>query len=92
MKKVVIFMIVMILGVAPLSLASQTEADIQVDGMDCAMCVKAVDGAVNKLPGIEGIQTNFKSGLSKVTFDSSKVTLKQILGAINKTKFEAVKA
>ena len=62
---------------------------INVSGMSCEHCVKAVAEAVKALPGIGNVDVNLKKGVAAVKFDESKITLDGIRGAIREAGYEA---
>ncbi|EFI35118.1 Heavy metal transport/detoxification protein [Desulfonatronospira thiodismutans ASO3-1] len=37
-------------------------ARIKIEGMSCGHCVKAVTDALNKMPGVSGVQVSLESG------------------------------
>lgn len=48
---------------------------LQVKGMSCNHCVKAVEGSVGALDGVQEVKVNLAAGEVNVTFDQSKVTI-----------------
>ncbi|MBJ6360475.1 copper chaperone CopZ [Paenibacillus sp. GCM10012307] len=56
------------------------EVTLQVAGMSCNHCVKAVEGALQPL-GVQG-KVDLADNKVKVSFDESKVSLDQIKAAI----------
>ncbi|WP_410513282.1 copper chaperone CopZ [Paenibacillus sp. BR2-3] len=51
---------------------------LKVDGMSCNHCVHSVEGAVNKLPGVEWVKVSLVEGEVTVEFKDAKVTLENI--------------
>ncbi len=68
---------------------SQNIQTLQVDieGMTCDACEHHVNHAVNQLEGIVKIQTSYKDANSNIQFDSTRVTIKDILIAIESTGY-----
>jgi copper chaperone CopZ len=73
------------------SVISGTEVSIPVKGMSCFTCEIAVQSAVKKLPGINQIKASAKEGRAIVFYDSAKISLDQIINAINQTGYKAEK-
>lgn len=59
------------------------KATLQVAGMSCGHCVKAVEGSVGELAGVESVKVDLKNGTVDVEFRSNEVTLDQIKEAID---------
>ncbi|WP_026584921.1 copper chaperone CopZ [Bacillus sp. J33] len=56
---------------------------LKVSGMSCGHCVKAVEGSVGKLNGVEKVSVDLENGQVQVQYDSSAVTLDQIKDTID---------
>ncbi|WP_462412185.1 copper chaperone CopZ [Neobacillus sp. Marseille-QA0830] len=56
---------------------------LNVEGMSCQHCVKAVEGSVGKLAGVESVKVNLDAATVDVEFNSNKVSLNQIKEAID---------
>lgn len=56
---------------------------LQVKGMSCGHCVKAVEGSVGKLNGVETVKVNLEAGSVEVKFNPTAVTLEQIKETID---------
>nr|WP_281378295.1 heavy metal translocating P-type ATPase [Deinococcus budaensis] len=48
------------------------ELRYRVDGMDCASCVQKVERAVSRLPGTEGVQSNFGTQTLRLRLDETQ--------------------
>ena len=70
--------------------AAKKEIMIPISGMTCAVCAKAVEKAVGKLPGVQEVSVNFASEKAKVIYDSSVVRISAIKDAINKAGYKAL--
>lgn len=57
-------------------------AELAIDGMTCASCSAAVERAVKRLPGVQGVQVNLATNRGSFEYDPSKVKLSQIKSAI----------
>lgn len=64
---------------------------IPVEGMSCFTCEIAVQSAVKKLPGIYQVKASAKDHVAIVSYDAQKISLDQIVVAINQTGYKAEK-
>ncbi|BCG60409.1 copper chaperone CopZ [Paenibacillus sp. URB8-2] len=55
-----------------------TNAIFKVNGMSCNHCVHSIEGAVNKLPGVEWVKVSLAEGEVRVEFKDAGVTLENI--------------
>lgn len=63
---------------------------LNVDGMSCEHCVKAVNGAVGALPGVSGVAVDLESKTVAVDFDASKVSVEEIKAEIEDQGYDVV--
>ena len=56
---------------------------LKVEGMSCGHCVKAVEGSVGKLNGVEGVKVDLETGSVEVKFNPEEVTLDEIKETID---------
>lgn len=63
---------------------------LQVEGMSCAHCVSAVEGAVKELPGVESVAVSLADKTATVSFDKAKLETGQIKAAIEEQGFDVV--
>ncbi|MDQ0270456.1 copper chaperone CopZ [Cytobacillus purgationiresistens] len=56
---------------------------LNVTGMTCGHCVKAVEGSVGELKGVDKVAVDLANGQVKVNYDSSAVSLKDIKETID---------
>jgi copper chaperone len=56
---------------------------LNVKGMSCGHCVKAVEGSVGALSGVDSVKANLDAGTVAVEFDSAVVTLDKIKETID---------
>lgn len=71
------------------ALVSGTQISIPVKGMSCFTCEIAVRTAVKKLPGVIEVKANARDERVIVIYDPEKVSLDELLNAINKTGYKA---
>ncbi|WP_042458316.1 copper chaperone CopZ [Neobacillus dielmonensis] len=61
---------------------------LNVQGMSCNHCVKAVEGSVGKLAGVESVKVNLDAAAVDVEFNPNKVSLEQIKETIDDQGYE----
>ncbi|MGD9678846.1 MAG: heavy metal translocating P-type ATPase [Vulcanibacillus sp.] len=66
------------------------EKSLKVQGMTCASCAKTVEKATKKLQGVTDANVNFATEKLNITFDESKVTVKDIQAAVEKAGYKAL--
>jgi copper chaperone len=59
------------------------KATLNVSGMSCGHCVKAVEGSVGELKGVSNVKVHLENGTVDVEFNSSEVTLDAIKETID---------
>ena len=64
---------------------------LNVNGMNCAHCEKAVMDAVNELDGIFEVKASAPEKKVTIVFDETKVTLDMVADAIDEEGFEVIK-
>lgn len=61
-----------------------------VEGMSCGHCVKAVQGAVEKVAGVSKAEVSLENKNVTVTFDESKTTTEAIKESIEGQGYDVV--
>lgn len=56
---------------------------LNVVGMSCGHCVKAIEGSVGELAGVDHVKVNLEEGQVTVSFDNEKVTVDKIKETID---------
>lgn len=64
-----------------------TEISIKISNIDCAACLERIDRALLSLPGVTEAATSYASGRAAIRFDEAKLTLPELVRAINKAGF-----
>ncbi len=67
---------------------NKQQVNFTIQGMTCAGCEEHVNNEVSKVPGVIAYKTSYALRNSLVTFDKSKVDVKKIEAAINKTGYK----
>jgi copper ion binding protein len=63
---------------------------LNVTGMNCEHCVKAVTEALNSLSGLTDVTVNLKSGTASFSYDPSSVSLAAVKAAIADEGYEVI--
>ncbi|KKK37911.1 copper resistance protein CopZ [Mesobacillus campisalis] len=56
---------------------------LNVAGMSCGHCVKAVEGSVGELEGVNSVKVNLEAGTVDVEYNNQAVTLDKIKETID---------
>ena len=60
---------------------------LDVEGMTCASCVNRIERYLNKVDGVAQASVNLATERAKVSFDSSKVAVEDLVGAIERAGY-----
>ncbi len=66
-----------------------TSSEYQVTGMSCTHCEAAIHSEVARIPGVDGVDVNARTGRLVVT-SSVPVDEKAVVGAVDEAGYEAV--
>jgi len=55
---------------------------LEVEGMSCEHCARAVSNAIAGIPGASDVSVNLKEGSVSFSFDASKTPLETVKAAI----------
>jgi len=61
---------------------------LNIEGMTCAACAKAVERVTKKLQGVENSTVNIATEKLTITYDKGKVNLEDILSSIDKAGYK----
>ena len=56
---------------------------LNVEGMSCGHCVKAVEGSVGKLTGISNVKVHLENGTVDIEYNNEEVSLDAIKETID---------
>ncbi|HEX6594312.1 MAG TPA: heavy metal translocating P-type ATPase [Bacillota bacterium] len=62
---------------------------LDVKGMYCSACSARIEKVVSKMDGVSSVHINLATETGRVTFNKNKISMKDIVSAINKIGFEA---
>ncbi len=69
--------------------AGRSRLDLHVPGVHCAACIRKVEGAVRKLPGITHARVNFTTRRLSAEWEPAQLAATDILSAVEGAGFEA---
>src|SRR6516162_5082946 len=72
----------MAVNVNPKLPADSREVSVPVEGMTCASCVRRVERAVAKVPGVQRVSVNLANERATVALDPKQATLQSIREAV----------
>jgi len=67
------------------------EITLKITGMSCASCAKAIEVALKELEGVKDVKVNLATESAYVKFDESKVSITQIIRAIENIGYGVVR-
>lgn len=62
---------------------------LKTSGMHCQSCSMLIEMNVSDLEGVESVSSDFKTGLTEVTFDPDTVAVDEIVAGIEKAGYGA---
>jgi len=68
-----------------------TEVNIPVQGMTCGSCEHHIETEVKRKDGIVEINADHEKAFAHVKYDSSKISLDELVATINETGYKATK-
>jgi len=71
------------------SVASLATVKIPVEGMTCFTCELTVESSLKRLPGVQEADAKVTEEAAYVRYDSSRVSLDELIAAINETGYKA---
>ena len=79
-------------GTTKISVAgTNQQAVLKIHGMTCEACEAHVNNELSKVPGVLAYKTSYSHSNTLVTFDSSKVDIKTLEAAIQRTGYKVLK-
>src|SRR5215213_3598301 len=66
---------------------ARTEVTLPVDGMTCASCVRRVERALTKVPGVASANVSLATEKATVAFDPAEATVEQLATAVEKAGY-----
>ncbi|MFC3882172.1 copper chaperone CopZ [Bacillus songklensis] len=63
---------------------------LNVQGMSCGHCVKAIEGSVGELSGVSKVTVHLAEGQVDVEFDANKVSVEQIKETIDDQGYDVI--
>jgi len=75
--------------IPPIPVMNSGEAVLPIEGMTCASCVRRVERALTKVPGVTTASVNLATEKATVTYDPAEADLGQLRAAVEKAGYRA---
>jgi len=72
-------------------MANMQETALSVPDVSCEHCVKAINGALSELPGVEAVTTDIPTKTVHLRYDPSKVSLEKVEAALDDVGYAVAK-
>lgn len=69
--------------------AETTNTLLRAEGFSCPSCVTKIEKQVSLLEGVEDVTVHFASGRIEIEHDDSKVTVDELVSAVDKAGFKS---
>jgi copper chaperone len=66
------------------------QTTLNVQGMSCGHCVKAVEGSVGKLEGVNSVKVDLQANKVDVEYDKNQVSIEKIKETVDDQGYEVV--
>lgn len=63
---------------------------IHIEGMTCVNCQNKIEKTLNAKAGIHDVKVSYNAGIAKVTYDSRKISMKDIYAVIEKLDYTVI--
>ncbi len=70
----------------------EAKADLKIEGMTCASCAQAVEGALSELDGVEAANVNLATEEASLSYDPSRVSYSDFEAAVEGSGYEVDKS
>lgn len=77
--------------VSPVGSVGLVTERLRIIGMHCATCVTTIERVVGGIRGVVGVQANLASGEALVSYDPSRVSLRDIVRAVRSAGYDVYK-
>lgn len=64
------------------------KAVMQLETLTCPSCMKKIEGALDKVEGVENVKVLFNASKAKVDFDERKVSADELKEIVEKTGYQ----
>ena len=64
------------------------EVSLKIENIDCAACVERLNASLNSLAGVEEASVNYAISRALISYDSEKLSLKDIVNAVKKAGYD----
>jgi len=75
---------------ATVSAVNTQQVDLKIGGMTCTGCETHINHAVSNVEGVIQVESDYKTGDAVIKFDESKVSVDEIVDAVNATGYKVI--
>ncbi len=68
--------------------SSRVEANLPITGMTCASCVRRVEKAIARIPGVDNVAVNLATERASVLYDPAQTNVNEIAGAVRRVGYD----
>jgi copper chaperone len=72
-------------------MATTQEMTLSVPEISCEHCVKTINGALGRQPGVETVETNIPTRTVYLRFDPTQLSLKQVEAILDEAGYTVAK-
>ena len=76
-------------GAAGADAGTTSTADLELQGMHCASCVRTIEGALTQVPGVADAQVNYGTERATVSYDPTQVGVADLEKAVDDSGYSA---
>ena len=87
MKQIYAFVIVLTVAIFASAAVASDMVTLEIPTMNCSICPITVTKALEKLDGVADVEVDYPSKRATVTFDSSSVTIQDLISATTDSGF-----
>lgn len=70
---------------------ARTTVNLQVQGMSCDACVRAIERKLSRVDGVASARVNLDTGRAVVEYDDARARADQLIGAVEQIGYHAVR-
>ncbi len=70
-------------------MSGTTHTVLAVHGMSCSSCVRHVEGALKKLPGVTAVEVSLSEGRARVEHATTSPTAEQMIAALDDAGYDS---
>ncbi len=93
MKKIILILLasvtLLFITGQPLKAGEVKTVKLEVTGMTCGLCTKAVKRSISSVEGVEKVEVSYKKKEARVEYDTVETNVKEIINAVSNAGYGA---